>query len=73
MLLAGYFYVDRTTRHLTAKRQTGAHLVLIVIALLFLPIIPDISWKPTGDEYPGLRIQQYLISVVFVVPMWRDR
>ena len=50
MLLAGYFYVDWTTRQLTAKRQAGLHLTLIVIALLLLPIIPDISWKPGGAE-----------------------
>ena len=64
MLLAGYFYVDWTTRHLTAKRQAGLHLALIVIALLLLPIIPDISWKPGGAEDPGLRILLLLAATI---------
>ena len=64
MLLAGYFYVDWTSRHLTAKRQAGLHLALIVIALLLLPIIADISWKPGGAEDPGLRILLLLAATI---------
>jgi SAM-dependent methyltransferase/MFS family permease len=56
MLLAGYFYSDWTTRHLSAKRQALLHIGLIVIAIALLPIIPDIAWKPTGEEMPSLRI-----------------
>ncbi len=55
-LLAGYFYSDWTTRKLTAKQQAIVHLVLIVIALFLLPIMPDVAWKPKGDENPSLRI-----------------
>jgi len=52
------------TRHLTTKRQAGLHLALIVIALLLLPIIPDISWKPGGEEDPGLRILLLLAATI---------
>ena len=64
MLLAGYCYVDWTTRRLSARRQAGLHLALIVIALLFLPIIPDISWKPGGEDDPGLRILLLLAATI---------
>ena len=67
MLLAGYFYADWTTRRLTAKRQAMVHLGLIAVALVLLPIIPDASWKPGGDEEPGLRIL-LLLAVTIGVP-----
>ena len=56
MLLAGYFYADWTTKKLTPKRQALLHIALIVVAIAMLPIIPDASWKPTGEEAPSLRI-----------------
>ena len=56
MLLAGYFYADWTTKNLTPKRQALLHMALIVVAIAMLPIIPDASWKPTGEEAPSLRI-----------------
>ncbi len=66
-LLAGYFYSDWTTRKLGAKRQTLVHLLLVAVALLLLPIIPDVSWKPKGDEEPSLRIL-LLLSVTIGLP-----
>ncbi len=67
MLLAGYFYADWTTRHLSARRQAIVHLTLIVLALALLPIIPEASWKPLGDEAPGLRIL-LLLAVTIGLP-----
>ncbi|HEX9392550.1 MAG TPA: fused MFS/spermidine synthase [Usitatibacteraceae bacterium] len=66
-LLAGYFYSDWMTRKLGAKRQAIVHLVLVGVALLLLPIIPDVSWKPRGDEEPSLRIL-LLLSVTIGLP-----
>ncbi len=63
-LLAGYFYSDFTTRHLTARRQAMLHVGLIVLALVLLPIIPDASWKPMGDEQPSLRILLLLTATI---------
>ena len=56
MLLAGYFYSDWTTRNFSPKRQAIVHIALIAIAMALLPIIPDTTWKPVGDETPSLRI-----------------
>ena len=63
-LLAGYFYSDLTTRKLNRRRQAILHLVLIVIAIALLPIIPDVAWKPHGDEQPSLRILLLLAATI---------
>ncbi len=67
MLLAGYFYADWTTRRLSARQQAIVHMALIVLALALLPIIPESSWKPVGDEAPGLRIL-LLLAVTIGLP-----
>ena len=64
MLLAGYFYSDWTTRHLTPKRQMILHIALIIVAIALLPIIPDPAWKPGGDEIPSLRILLLLAATI---------
>jgi hypothetical protein len=56
VLLVGYAYADLTTRRLTPKRQVVLHIVLLVLSLLVLPIMPDPSWKPVGEENPSWRI-----------------
>jgi SAM-dependent methyltransferase len=55
-LLAGYAYADFTTRRLTPRRQVILHVVLLAVSLLVLPITPDVSWKPAGEENPSWRI-----------------
>ena len=56
ILLVGYAYADFTTRRLTPKRQVMLHVALLALSLAVLPIIPDLSWKPQGDENPSWRI-----------------
>ena len=63
-LLAGYFYSDWLTRKISPKRQAVIHIALIVIALILLPIIPDVSWKPNGDESPSLRILLLMTATI---------
>lgn len=63
-LLAGYFYSDWLTRSVSPKRQAIIHIALVVIALLLLPIIPDVSWKPKGDESPSLRILLLMTATI---------
>ena len=63
-LLAGYFYSDWISRHLSVTRQAVLHLLLIGVALILLPIVPDASWKPTGDEAPSLRIILLLTATI---------
>jgi SAM-dependent methyltransferase len=55
-LLAGYAYADFTTRRLSPRRQVIVHVALLLVSLLVLPITPDVSWKPAGEENPSWRI-----------------
>ena len=64
MLLAGYFYADWTTRKLSPKSQAILHVTLIAVAMVLLPIIPDIAWKPSGAEEPGMRILLLLTATI---------
>ena len=64
MLLAGYFYADWTTKNLTPKRQALLHIGLILVAIALLPIIPDTTWKPLGEEAPSLRILLLLVATI---------
>ncbi len=63
-LLAGYFYSDWLTRKVTPKRQAVVHIGLVVVAMLLLPIIPDVGWKPKGDESPSLRILALMTATI---------
>ncbi len=56
LLLFGYAYSDYTTRKMSPRNQLILHAVLLVVSLTSLPIIPDASWKPAGDEDPTYRI-----------------
>jgi hypothetical protein len=54
-LLGGYTYAHWLQR-LPAKRQRQIHLALLGLSLLWLPILPSVSWKPNGGEEPIWRI-----------------
>ena len=56
LLLFGYTYTDFTTRKMTPRNQLILHSVLLLISLASLPILPDVSWKPAGNEDPTYRI-----------------
>jgi len=56
LLLFGYAYSDWTTRRLKPRQQVILHIALLALSLACLPITPDASWKPAGDEDPGWRI-----------------
>ncbi len=56
LLLFGYAYSDFTTRKMTPRNQLILHAVLLTLSLISLPIIPDATWKPAGDEDPTWRI-----------------
>ncbi len=63
-LLAGYAYSDFTTRKLTPRAQATLHVVLLLASVAVLPIIPDASWKPAGNEDPGFRILGLLLATI---------
>ena len=63
-LLAGYAYSDLTTRRLKPRTQVMLHLALLAASLAVLPIVAHTSWKPAGDEDPGVRILGLLFATI---------
>lgn len=64
VLLIGYTYSDWTSRYLKSRTQVVIHCVLLVLSLISLPVIADISWKPTGNADPTIWILMLLVSTV---------
>jgi len=67
ILLLGYAYADFIARRLTPRVQAFVHGALLIVSLLVLPITPDPSWKPLGDENPSWRIVA-LLTVTIGLP-----
>ncbi len=63
VLLAGYGYVDWTTR-LGSRRQAFLHVALLAVSLACMPIIASSGWKPQGSEEPILRILLLLVATI---------
>jgi predicted membrane-bound spermidine synthase len=64
LLLAGYAYAHFATTHLKPRTQGIVHLLLLLASLAMLPIVPDDSWKPSGDESPSWRILLLLVNTI---------
>jgi hypothetical protein len=64
LLLAGYIYAHLTVSRLTPRQQGTVHVALLLAAVLFLPIVPNQIWKPTGLESPAWRILVVLALTV---------
>ncbi|OGA43599.1 MAG: hypothetical protein A3G24_17970, partial [Betaproteobacteria bacterium RIFCSPLOWO2_12_FULL_62_13] len=64
LLLFGYAYSDWTTRRLKARTQITLHIAFLALSLASLPIIPDASWKPDGDDDPTWRILGLLAGTI---------
>ncbi|MFM7920054.1 MAG: ferrichrome ABC transporter permease, partial [Planctomycetaceae bacterium] len=64
LLLGGYLYSHLLTSRLSARRQVQVHSVLVLVSLLWLPIAPDVMWKPTAGEAPLSRILLLLAATV---------
>ncbi len=64
LLLGGYLYAHLTSVFLKTKTQIIVHLGLLGVSLLFLPIAPSDSWKPTADQSPLLQILLLLLATV---------
>jgi spermidine synthase len=63
-LLAGYAYAHLTTRWLGVRRQALAHLGLMLLPLLTLPITVSAEWAPPGDADPTSRLLGLLLALV---------
>ncbi len=61
-LVAGYMYVHWLATRLRPRAQSLAHLTLLGLSLLSLPVIPAPAWKPEGAEQPALRIAGLLAA-----------
>ncbi len=66
LLLGGYAYAHLIIRFLTPRRQGQLHIALLLLSLLFLPIIPSESWKPTDGSAPAWHILAVLAITVGV-------
>src|SRR6516164_11519258 len=63
-LLAGYAYSDLVVHRLRPRVQIGAHIGLLALSLVLLPIIPGSQWKPTGSENPSWLILLLLAATI---------
>lgn len=64
VLLGGYAYADWLSRHVTPRRQVVIHALLLTSSLLFLPIVANAHWKPTGADDPTLLILGLLLATI---------
>ena len=61
LLLGGYLYAHLISVKLKPRTQVVTHLTLLAASLLFLPITPDETWKPTAGQPPLLQILLLLL------------
>jgi SAM-dependent methyltransferase len=64
VLLAGYAYADYVTRRMAPKPRALLHGAILLVSLLWLPVLADPSWKPSGEESPTLRIIGFLAATI---------
>ena len=64
VLLLGYLYSHWLYRKLRPRAQAVAHILLLAASLVWLPIWPEVSWKPSGGEDPTSRILLLLTVAV---------
>jgi len=63
LLLVGYAYAHISTSRLRVRWQVSLHLALLVAAL-FVSVLPGKSWQPQGGEYPLFHITLMLLATV---------
>jgi hypothetical protein len=64
LLLGGYAYAHYTSTRLRPRTQATVHLVLLALALVWLPIVPDADWKPGPADEPTRRILLLLTATL---------
>lgn len=65
-LLLGYYYADITSRKLSPRKQISIHLLILLLALFFLPIAPGVHWRPLPGDNPFWRILGLLTFAIGV-------
>ena len=67
MLLAGYAYAHWLGSARNRKLQSGVHIALLAVSLLFLPVAPQAGlWKPASSDDPSGRILLLLAATIGV-------
>jgi hypothetical protein len=64
LLFAGYAYAHLLNRYLSVRQQATLHCSLLALAAVLMPIAPEASWKPVGDESPARLIMVLLLCKV---------
>ncbi|MCC9606789.1 fused MFS/spermidine synthase [Blastopirellula sp. JC732] len=64
VLFLGYLYAHLTTRYLPLLWQGAVHLLLVIAAAVLSPVLADISWKPSPEDAPALRILLLLTATI---------
>ncbi len=64
LLLAGYAYAHASSARLAPRTQALLHIALLAAAAATLPIAPEESWKPEGEEEPVTAILLLLGAAV---------
>lgn len=64
LLFGGYAYAHWLSGVGRISTQALIHTALLATSVALLPITPDASWKPTGEEIPALRIGLLLLYTV---------
>lgn len=63
-LVLGYAYAHQVTQRLGPVTQWLLHLILVSAAILFLPIRPDLAWKPVDGLWPSWRVLVLLTATI---------
>jgi hypothetical protein len=63
-LLAGYAYAHALIKFTKARTQLLVHGTLLLVSCALLPILPNVSWKPTAIGDPTLRILELLTATI---------
>ena len=64
VLLLGYAYAHWLSSRVDGRRQSVIHIALLLASLAFLPVAPDVAWKPMGGDSPVWRILALLFATV---------
>jgi hypothetical protein len=64
--LLGNLYAHALIQRGGARFSTRVHVLLLLASLLFLPVVPNMFWQPTGSEEPVWRILGLLAATVGV-------
>jgi spermidine synthase len=64
ILLLGYGYSHWLVKRLSPQRQSAIHSALLALSLLWLPLGPAVSLKPSGTEEPISRILLVLLATI---------